>query len=396
MDARSVYMNWAMSSYTGWGVYGLYMALHWCQDPDLCLYVSGAISRDNLALDALRMQALEPVMRRSAAFQAKLAGISGQAALVQGLALNAFDEGFVVGEMAHDVRLLGEPTVAVAFFETTRLAAEAIKRAAQYPVIVTGSSWTTDILRAHGLTQVRKVIQGADPTLFNPAPRLGLFPDRFKVFSGGKLERRKGQDLVLAAFRRFAARRPDALLVTAWHSPFNAYAKSLDSSGLAAPVPSHRPGELDIRAWAGASGVGPDHIIDLGMIPNARMPALLREMDIALFPNRAEGGTNMVAMEAMGCGTPCILSANTGHLDLIEDDNCYPLVQQGELAGAEGPFEGVSGWGECDVDEIVETLERAYLHRQEARERGLRGAVAQGERTWARTAASMKEIILSL
>jgi glycosyltransferase involved in cell wall biosynthesis len=153
---------------------------------------------------------------------------------------------------------------------------------------------------------------------------------------------------------------------------------------------------LDVLAWAGASGVGPDHIIDLGVMPNARMPALLREMDVALFPNRAEGGTNMVAMEAMGCGAPCILSANTGHLDLIEGDNCYPLEQQGVLSGAEGPFGDVAGWGESDIDEIVETLERAYLHRQEARERGLRGAAAQAERTWARTAAGMKEIILSL
>ena len=42
------------------------------------------------------------------------------------------------------------------------------------------------------------------------------------------------------------------------------------------------------------------------------------------------------------------------------------------------------------------TLERAYLHRQEARERGLRGAATQARRTWATTAAGMKDIILSL
>jgi glycosyltransferase involved in cell wall biosynthesis len=49
------------------------------------------------------------------------------------------------------------------------------------------------------------------------------------------------------------------------------------------------------------------------------MPSVLQEMNVAVFPNRAEGGTNLVAMECMACGLPVILSGNTGHLDLIEN-----------------------------------------------------------------------------
>ena len=36
------------------------------------------------------------------------------------------------------------------------------------------------------------------------------------IFSGGKLENRKGQDIVIAAFRRLLRYYPDALLIAAW------------------------------------------------------------------------------------------------------------------------------------------------------------------------------------
>jgi glycosyltransferase involved in cell wall biosynthesis len=100
-------------------------------------------------------------------------------------------------------------------------------------------------------------------------------------------------------------------------------------------------------------------------------------------------------MECMACGVPTILSQNTGHLDLIEDDNCYPLIQQGALPGPEAGFGGVAGWGESDVEEALEQLERVYAHREEARARGQRGAATLSRLTWARTAAQMKDIVLA-
>jgi hypothetical protein len=51
------------------------------------------------------------------------------------------------------------------------------------------------------------------------------------VFSGGKLEHRKGQDLVIRAFVRFVQRHPDAVLVTAWGSL--GYATGVTSSNIA-------------------------------------------------------------------------------------------------------------------------------------------------------------------
>ena len=97
------------------------------------------------------------------------------------------------------------------------------------------------------------------------------------------------------------------------------------------------------------------------------MPTILREMDVAVFPNRAEGGTNLVAMECMACGLPVILSRNTGHIDLIENDNCYTLDDQRQTTRGFAGIDGVQGWGESQIDEAVERLEQVYVDRAEAK-----------------------------
>src|SRR5262249_55865660 len=180
-----------------------------------------------------------------------------------------------------------------------------------------------EVLAQLSIDHVQTLLQGVDTTHFHPGPRAGLFGDRFVVFSGGKLERRKGQDLVVQAFCAFAQRRPDALLVTAWSSPWPQFARSLDQNPSLSPIPFRPDGQVDVIAWAQANGIPERQMLDLGRVPNADMPRILREIDVALFPNRAEGATNFVAMECMACGVPTILSANTGHLDLIRDGNCY-------------------------------------------------------------------------
>jgi glycosyltransferase involved in cell wall biosynthesis len=393
---RTVVINWPMTSIHGWGVYGLNLALNWAADPEVAPVSAHPIQLENLRLDPLSLQALAPVRVATAKLVDQLAAQPGSTASSSGPVLLALNAGLQAHRAAHDVQMSGRPSVGIPFIETAHLPADAIERARGYDLVVAGSSWNAEILKAYGLPQVRTVIQGVDSALFHPAPRRRLLPDRFLVFSGGKLERRKGQDLALAAFKIFAERHPDALLVTAWHSPWPQVARTLDASGLVAPVRFAANGTVDVVGWATASGVPAHQILDLGIIPNANLPPVLREMDVALFPNRCEGGTNLVAMECMACGVPAILSQNSGHLDLIEDGACYPLTRQGALTGSEGPFDGVSGWGESDLDEIVAALEAAYADRDEARRRGLAGAELLKRYSWAETARGMKDLVLPL
>jgi glycosyltransferase involved in cell wall biosynthesis len=277
------------------------------------------------------------------------------------------------------VSLEGDHNVGVTFFEDSRLSPDGVARAANYAQIIVGSTWNREILEAHGVRNVTTVLQGVDVTNFHPAPKSGFLSNRFVVFSGGKLEYRKGQDLVVQAFAIFAARHPDALLVTAWASPFPQFATTVNQNPDLAPL-ELVGGQIDAMAWTRANGISAAQVVHLGPVPNAAMPRILREADVGLFPNRGEGGTNLVAMETMACGVPCMLSMNTGHLDLVGDGaHCLALGQQHRVEA-----EGCDGWGRSDIEEMVAVLEAVYTQREAAAEMGRRGAAFMRKLSWSR------------
>jgi glycosyltransferase involved in cell wall biosynthesis len=160
------------------------------------------------------------------------------------------------------------------------------------------------------------------------------------------------------------------------------------------PVPTNKDGKIDVAKWAYESAIPTDQFMDLGSIPNFQMPQILREMDVGLFPNRCEGGTNLVAMECMACGMPVILSSNTGHLDLIQEGNCYPLIQQNPVNRIHNLGQILTGWGESSVMEIVDQLERIYCERQLANAIGLRGAEIAAQMSWKSTAGALKRVVI--
>jgi glycosyltransferase involved in cell wall biosynthesis len=390
---QPVVLHWGISSFFGWGVYGLNLALNWAGDPDIEARTSFPVPPDQIVVDPLRRLSLRPFEVQSRQFIEQLKARADQKVGVEAPILVALGNDFGTSKGPANTELAGKPSIGVVFFEVPHLSAEVLDRARAFPLVVCGSTWNEQILRAHGLTNVTTVIQGVDPALFHPAQRQGVLSGRFMVFSGGKLELRKGQDLVMAGFARFAKRHPEALLVTAWHSPWPKLAATLDHSSRAAKLTFGENGKPDLTQWARDNGLSDNQFLDLGSVPNALMPPILREMDVALFPNRSEGGTNLVAMEAMACGVPTIISANTGHTDLIDGNNCYALEQQAAVAGEGGAVGSVAGWGDSSVDEIEEKLEQAYRDRTDARRRGERGAAKLAGFSWSRTADQMKRVV---
>lgn len=362
---------------TGWSVYGLNLSLQLLRRSDVTPVPLMPIANP-ARLNPIHRTLLLPLMEHQQRLQAQLKQTPDHPITTDWVMLRGLGNQFVMAEDHR--RLVGRRNVGVIFSEDTHFTPAAIAIGHQFDRIIAGSTWNATVLQRYGLTQVRTVMQGIDPTLFHPAPKSGVLGDRFVIFSGGKLEYRKGQDLVVAAFRAFHSRHPDAVLMTAWHNLWPRTMVGIDRAGHVQGLPSIREGRMWVTEWLAQNGVPPTAIIDIGLIPNHLAGAIVREADVAVFPNRAEGGTNLVAMECLACGVPTILSANTGHLDLM-GDHVFALRQQAPVTSME-LYQGTADWGESDVDEMVETLEWIYYHREAAQERGQVAARWMQNWTW--------------
>lgn len=235
--------------------------------------------------------------------------------------------------------------------------------AEKYDVIFAGSEWCSRRIREQaGANNVVTLIQGIDFERFKPMP----YRERqgFRVFSGGKYEFRKAQDVVIAAMRLFLDQRKDAILISAWHNPWPETMKTMAQSPL-------------IDHTVGLGELPKERVFNIPPIPNSRTPEVYAESDVGLFPNRCEAGTNLVMMEYAACGRPVIPAMATGQAELFPAD--YPLrITQGSYCPA--------GWFHADVSDCLVQLERAYQNREALRNLGGYCANLMKPHTWDRAA----------
>lgn len=382
-------ITWGISNRYGWGVYGINLVRELLKRDRPTPVCFEPISVDNLSPQLVND--LQSVINFQKENLSKMHRSGKLATLQDSIVLHALGNQMEMGLISKAYE--GDVNVGMIFFEYTEVTPEALARAKNLNLIVAGSTWNADVLKSWGLSSVETVLQGVDVSLFRPMARKKTYDGKFAIFSGGKLDFRKGQDIVAEAFKKFSQRHDDAILVTAWHNLWPLSALPFMYSPYGSSLPKVQADDsLNVAEWAASRGVPPEKFVDIGMVSNETMPQILAEMDLAIFPNRCEGGTNLVAMEAMACGVPCILSANTGHLDLIGDDaeRCYPLTQQGPV---HLPECGVDGWGESSVDEVLEQMESAYQNRGQARQIGETGADFMRGLSWSNQIAKLLDTL---
>lgn len=370
--ADKMVLTWSLGHYHGWGVYGINLVLamlHRGITPRL-LQTPGAME-----LDPLQARLLIGVLEDSADYlRARQLHPNRTIREADTIPLIHSD-----GRMVFDLTSFsGRQGVGMTFFEYADLDAMVIERARCLALIITGSQWNQRILKEkYGLQNVHYVMQGVETTHFFPSGRRGLLHDKFVIFSGGKLEFRKGQDIVVETFRHFWQRHPEAFLLTAWHNRWvDGGSRFADTYVNGFPT----EGGEGLQHWQ-EQHLPRDSFMDVGMVANPRMADILREVDCALFPNRCEGGTNLVAMECMATGVPVILSNNTGHEDLIDQDRCLILQEQRPVCS---PVTGalLADWGESSVEEALAALEWVYQGRERAQALGYRGHEFMMKHSW--------------
>ncbi len=388
---RQVVLNWQANNSFGWGLLGLNIFQQWARDAEIQPLMGFPIEpNDVLGVDPLRVLALEAATAASNEFLKEFAAGKMDLRERQVLVIDGLENGLNPPSARGGIR-----NVARCIFEDTRID-DLDRKLTGYDSLVCASDWSAKLLRAHCGKPVTMIHEGIDPSQFFPGPRSGVLDSgRFYVFSGGKVEFRKAQDLVVLAFREFAARHDDAVLVAAWHSPWPQISEGYQGR-LPLPLRLNSDGVLDIPRWVVENGIPAKQFIDLPRMQNTEMPAILREMDCAVQVSRCEACTNLPAKEAMACGVPVILADNTGVRDLIDTDNCVALKHQTPIELKSGI--GTAGWGDSSVEEIVTALEMLYTDTKVRRRIAARGAewIIERHRTWRDHAAALKAHLLGL
>src|SRR6185436_20783168 len=130
----------------------------------------------------------------------------------------------------------------------------------------------------------------------------------------GRLNFKKGLDLLVRAFGEVARRRPDVHLVLA----------GPDDDGYGATV----------RRWLGAEGVL-DRVTFTGMLLGRAKLAAFRDADVFVLPSYTEN-FGMAVVEAMACGRPVVISdhVNIWHEVAAAGAGRVTRCDAGEVAAA--------------------------------------------------------------
>lgn len=169
-----------------------------------------------------------------------------------------------------------------------------------------------DALRTEGETQGMHcrwalLQNGIDAAAFRVAPAtaagkaaLGLAPERPVIGTVGRLEWRKGHDVLLAALERLRTRRPSPQVLIVGDGPM---AEELGRRASALGVAS------DVRLTGTMADVRP----------------ALAAMDLFVLPSREEGMSNAL-MEAMAAARPIVATGVGGNVEVLDGGRYGVLV----------------------------------------------------------------------
>jgi glycosyltransferase involved in cell wall biosynthesis len=209
------------------------------------------------------------------------------------------------------------------------------------------------------------------------------------IFSGGKFELRKGQDIVIRAYKVLQDRHKDVMLVNAW---YNTWPKTRNTMAQSSIIRYFPPKSDDHHAWVNAllaaHGIDIERVITIGPRNHRLLPDLYHATDLGMFPNRAEGGNNMVLMEYLACGKPALASFNTGHKDILRRQNAVLIENHRSINVHLGPGHETT-WSEPSLEETINKLEWCYQNRAQLQDLASQAAEDMRVLTWAGLAAGL-------
>ena len=285
----------------------------------------------------------------------------------------------------------GRENYGYTFFEN-ELNLQSIENARKYDMVLAGSTWCRNRLLEKGINNCGLLIQGVDPEKFFPITA-EKSQDNFVVFSGGKFELRKGQDMVLKAIKILQEKYADIILINAWQNLWPESVNSMATSPYIKFEFRKGPWSEVMNHIYRINGLDPQRIVTLDLVPGDKLRQIYKQTDLGIFPNRCEGGTNLVLMEYMACGKPVIVSNTSGHRDIVTETNALLLNDLTPINIVDANKELTARWKDPSLDELIAGIEYAYHNREEIQKIGAAAGRDLNAFTWKNCAQKLLEAL---
>jgi glycosyltransferase involved in cell wall biosynthesis len=128
----------------------------------------------------------------------------------------------------------------------------------------------------------------------------------------------------------------------------------MDRSGLERPGHQFQTQEAFFTDLLQYNGIPRDRFTILPQLSHADLSREMANTDVGLFPNRCEGGTNLVLMEYAALGRPVIANVMTGHADVSEAIR-YEI---------EAEIDPATKWADHHIEDIVIQMDVAFASRE--------------------------------
>jgi glycosyltransferase involved in cell wall biosynthesis len=226
------------------------------------------------------------------------------------------------------------------FFELDEFSDLEKKHLSLQDVILVASNWAKEIVESQIETKCEVVPLGVDTDIFYPNPQ---HTNSCVFLNIGKMEYRKGHDIILKACKRVFKGKNDCMLWMVSNNPF------VDCSSF----------EKEYRQTLGSN------VAFLPKVSNQNeIAAIINRSNYGIYPFRSEGW-GLPIMESLACGLPVAATNYSAPTEYLTEDNSYMINHRDMEPAFDGTFfDGSIGrWAKLDEkyeDDLVDIMEHMY------------------------------------
>lgn len=276
-------------------------------------------------------------------------------------------------------------------WETTKLPKKWIKNLYKFKHIFVPSQWNADVLKSSGFSNVSVIPFGVDTDIFNPWGEKIVFPWGKTMLSICRGQYRKALDVTEKAWSKSREHANGTFLALyGKDTGFSCLEDKDFEASVFGPFIANIYHELQIVHLIPSVGE---------YVSEKDIATLYRSVDLYLLNSRSEGFGYPV-IEAMACGTLCLIPNYGSVKEFIHEDNCFSF--EGKPIKADyrdkGFGEDVGNWWEPNIEDLsskIITLLNIDPEQKNLIQNKARGFVTSNY-TWRNTALKLRGSLLEL